>query len=80
MMKDALNKTLLTLAGIVLVLPFAAFALLAGTRALHAAESATFSHWLLVGLALCGALASALNAEQKQSAVSVRVNVKTSEH
>jgi hypothetical protein len=59
MMKTVLNKTLLTVAAGLLVLPFAAIALLAGERALAvAAEGAgsSSSHWLVAVLAIGGVL------------------------
>ena len=49
MMKTVLNKTLLTVAAGLLVVPFAAFALLAGERAL--AVGAAGGNWLVVTLA-----------------------------
>lgn len=50
-----LNKTLLTVAAGLLVLPFAAIALLAGERALAvAAEGAQEGGWLVIALAIGG--------------------------
>lgn len=58
MMKTALNKTLLTVAALLLVLPFAAIALLAGERALVVAAASADGNWLLVALAIGGVLVS----------------------
>jgi hypothetical protein len=55
MMKIVLNKTLLTIVAGMLVLPFAAFALLAGERAVAAT---TDGNSLLVAFAVGGALIS----------------------
>jgi hypothetical protein len=57
MMKTVLNKTLLTVAAGLLVVPFAAFALLAGERALAVAAAAD-GNWLVVALAIGGVLVS----------------------
>lgn len=57
MMNTVLNKTLLTVSAGMLVLPFAAFALLAGERALTAAARAE-GNWLLIALAIGGVLIS----------------------
>lgn len=51
MMKTVLNKTLLTVAAGLLVLPFAAFALLAGERALAVASSGGGGNWLVITMA-----------------------------
>jgi hypothetical protein len=57
MMKTVLNKTLLTVAAGLLVLPFATFALLAGERALAVAATAgADGNWLVVALAIGGML------------------------
>ena len=56
-MKTVFARTLVTLVGIVFVVPFAAVALLVGARAVAAAES-TEHRLLLVALALGGALFS----------------------
>ena len=58
MMKTALNKTLLAVAALLLVLPFAAVALLAGERALAVAAAGADGNWLLVALAIGGLLVS----------------------
>ncbi|MDQ3134140.1 MAG: hypothetical protein M3Q76_04930 [Acidobacteriota bacterium] len=76
-MKDALNKTLLTLAGLVLVIPFAAVALLAGSQAVQVAPSANMK-WLLVALALSGTILSTLTARQQES--ESRAHIKASAH
>ena len=54
MMKTVLNKTLLTVAAGLLVLPFAAFALLAGERALAVAAAGADGNWLVAALAIGG--------------------------
>ena len=64
MMKIVLNKTLLTVAAVSLVLPFAAFALLAGERALAVATRAD-GNWLLVALAISGVLVSSWHGLMK---------------
>jgi len=56
MMKTVLNKTLLTVAAGLLVLPFAAIALLAGERALAVAAQGADGNWLVVALAIGGVL------------------------
>ncbi|HEV2882904.1 MAG TPA: hypothetical protein VGX24_16655 [Pyrinomonadaceae bacterium] len=58
MMKTVLNKTLLTVAAGLLVVPFAAFALLAGERALAIAATAAGAegNWLVAALAIGGVL------------------------
>ena len=66
MMKTVLNKTLLTAAAGMLVLPFAAFALLAGERALSVAARAE-GNWLLVALAIGGVLAGSWHGLSKHS-------------
>ena len=58
MMKTVLNKTLLTVAASLLVLPFAAIALLAGERALSVATAGANGNWLVVALACGGVLVS----------------------
>ncbi|HEY1403622.1 MAG TPA: hypothetical protein VGB05_05810 [Pyrinomonadaceae bacterium] len=55
-MKTVLNKTLLTAAAGLLVLPFAAFALLAGERALVVAADSADGNWLIAVLAIGGVL------------------------
>ena len=69
MMKTVLNKTLLTVAALLLVLPFAAVALLAGERALSAASNggAQNGNWLLVALAIGGVLAGSWHGLTKHS-------------
>ncbi len=62
MMKIVLNKTLLTAVAGLLVLPFAAFALLAGERALAVAAD---GNSLLVALAIGGVLVSAWHGLMK---------------
>jgi hypothetical protein len=64
MMKTLLNKTLLAVAALMLVLPFAAVALLAGERALAVAASA-HGNWLLVALAIGGVLVSSWHGLMK---------------
>lgn len=59
-MKTAATKTLLTLAGIVLVVPFLSVALFVGQRAVVIAQGAGHD-MLLVALALCGAGISIIN-------------------
>ena len=54
MMKTVLNKTLLTVAAGLLVVPFAAIALLAGERALAVATSGGGGNPLVVALAIGG--------------------------
>lgn len=56
MMKTVLNKTLLTIAALLLVLPFAAVALLAGERAVAVAAESANANWPLVALAIGGVL------------------------
>lgn len=56
MMKTVLNKTLLAVAALLLVLPFAAVALLAGERALAVAAASANGNWPLLALAICGVL------------------------
>ena len=69
MMKTVLNKTLLAVAALLLVLPFAAVALLAGERALTvaAAGGAQNGNWLLVALAIGGVLAGSWHGLTKHS-------------
>ena len=55
-MKTVLNKTLLTVAAGLLVLPFAAIALLAGERALAVASAGADGNWLVAALAIGGVL------------------------
>jgi len=64
MMKVALNKMFLTLAGAMLVIPFAAIALLAGSRAVQVAPITKFN-LLLVALAVGGTIASSLTTQRK---------------
>ncbi len=64
MMKPVLNKTLLTVAAGMLVLPFAAFALLAGERSLAVAARAD-GNPLLVALVIGGVLVSAWHGLMK---------------
>ncbi|HEY9403300.1 MAG TPA: hypothetical protein VIQ24_11590 [Pyrinomonadaceae bacterium] len=52
MMKTVLNQTLLTVAAGLLVVPFAAFALLAGERALAVAAEGANGNWLVAALAI----------------------------
>ena len=52
MMKTVLNQTLSTVAAGLLVLPFAAFALLAGERALAVAAEGANGNWLVAALAI----------------------------
>ncbi|HKP71933.1 MAG TPA: hypothetical protein VJT82_03280 [Pyrinomonadaceae bacterium] len=66
-MKTMLNNTLLTVVAGLLVLPFAAIALLAGERAMSAAASATHGNTLLVAFALVGAFAGAWRNLMKPS-------------
>src|SRR4028119_2069486 len=54
MMKTVLNKTLLTVVALLLVIPFAAVALLAGERALAVAAEGANANWPLVALAVGG--------------------------
>jgi hypothetical protein len=65
MMKTVLNKTLLTVAAGLLVLPFAAVALLAGERALAVAAESANGNWLVVALAIGGALAGSWHGLSK---------------
>ena len=65
MMKTVLNKTLLTVAASLLVVPFAAFALLAGERALAVVTASADGNWLLVALALGGLLVSSWHGFMK---------------
>ena len=55
-MKTVLNKTLLVVAALLLVLPFAAIALLAGERALAVAAEGANGNWLVAALAIGGVL------------------------
>ena len=64
MMKTVLNKTLLTVAAGILALPFAAFALLAGERALTVAARANGNR-LLIALAIGGVLVSSWHGLMK---------------
>ena len=66
-MKTVLNKTLLTVAALLLVLPFAAFALLAGERALAGVAGGADGNWLLVALAIGGVLAGSWHGLSKHS-------------
>lgn len=54
-MKAASSKTLVTFAGVGLVVPFVAVAVLVGARAVAGAESAE-QNLLLAVMAICGAL------------------------
>jgi hypothetical protein len=66
-MKTLLNKTLLTVVAGLLVLPFAAFALLAGERALAvAAEGGDGGNLFVVALAIGGVLAGSWQGFSKQ--------------
>ena len=65
MMRTLLNKTLLAVAALLLVLPFAAFALLAGERALAVAARGADGNWLLVALAIGGVLVSSWHGLMK---------------
>jgi hypothetical protein len=69
MMKTVLNKTLLTVAALLLVLPFAAVALLAGERALVVAafNGGANGNWLLIALAIGGVLAGSWHGLTKHS-------------
>ena len=58
MMKNVLNKTLLAVAALLLVMPFAAVALLAGERALPVVAASADGNWLLVALAIGGVVVS----------------------
>ncbi|HZG52261.1 MAG TPA: hypothetical protein VEZ40_09000 [Pyrinomonadaceae bacterium] len=55
-MKTVLNKTLLTVVAGLLVLPFAAIALVAGERALAVAARGAEGNWVVVALAIGGVL------------------------
>ena len=59
-MKDVLNKILFTLAGALLVVPFAVAALVIVERAVSVVTAGAHGQLLLVVLALAGALASGL--------------------
>jgi hypothetical protein len=65
MMKTVLNKTLLAVAALLLVLPFAAVALLAGERAVAVATASASGNWLLVALAIGGVLAGSWHGLMK---------------
>ena len=65
MMKTVLNKTLLTIAAGLLVLPFAAFALLAGERALAVAAEGANVNWLVAALATSCVLVSSWHGLSK---------------
>jgi len=65
MMKTTLNKTLLAIAAGMLVLPFAAFALLAGERALAVATASADGNPLLIALAIGGVLVSSWHGLMK---------------
>ena len=65
MMKTVLNKTLLTVAAGLLVLPFAAIALLAGERALAVAAGGGGGNWLVVALAIGGVFAGSWHGLSK---------------
>ena len=65
MMKTVLNKTLLTVAAALLVLPFAAFALLAGEQAMAVAAKGADGNWLVAALAISGALAGSWHGLSK---------------
>lgn len=54
-MKAAYNKTVVTFAGVALVVPFVAVAILVGTRAVAGVEGSE-QGLLLAGVAFCGAL------------------------
>ena len=64
-MKTVLNKTLLTVAAGLLVLPFAAIALLAGERALAVAASGANGNWPVLALAIGGMLAGSWHGLMK---------------
>lgn len=68
MMKNVLNKTLLTVAAGMLVLPFAAVALLAGERALAVAAQSDGNR-LLIALAISGVLVSSWHGLMKHPVV-----------
>ena len=57
-MNTTLNQTLLIVAAGLLVLPFAAIALLAGERALAVATEGADGRWLVAALALGGVFVS----------------------
>jgi hypothetical protein len=65
MMKTVLNKTLLTVAAGLLVLPFAGIALLAGERALAVAAGGGGGNWLVVALAIGGVFAGSWHGLSK---------------
>ena len=65
MMKTVLNKTLLTVVALLLVIPFAAVALLAGERALAVAAEGANANWPLVALAIGGVLVSSWHGLMK---------------
>ncbi|HZH31278.1 MAG TPA: hypothetical protein VEY11_11000 [Pyrinomonadaceae bacterium] len=64
-MKTVLNKTLLIVVAGLLVLPFAAFALLAGARALAVASESADGNWLVAVLAIGGVLVSSWHGLSK---------------
>ncbi len=65
-MKAVVSKTLQTLVGLALVVPFSATALLFGARAVAVADGA-YSNLLLIGLAICGAAVSVLKSLERPS-------------
>jgi len=66
-MKAVVSKTLQTLVGLALIVPFSAVALLFGARAVAGADGA-YSNLLLIGLALGGAAISVLKSLERPSA------------
>ena len=60
-----LNKTLLAVVALLLVLPFAAVALLAGERALAVVAHGAEGNWLLIALAIGGVLVSSWHGLMK---------------
>ena len=69
MMKTVLNKTLLAVAALLLVMPFAAIALLAGERALAVAAEGANANWPLVALAIGGVLVGSWHGLMKHPLV-----------
>ncbi|HEX8458585.1 MAG TPA: hypothetical protein VF656_14900 [Pyrinomonadaceae bacterium] len=65
MMKTVLNKTLLTFAALLLVLPFAAIALVAVERAAVVIAEGTGGNWPLVALVAGGVLTGAWHGLSK---------------
>ncbi|HEV2802184.1 MAG TPA: hypothetical protein VGW12_17055 [Pyrinomonadaceae bacterium] len=65
MMKTVLNKTLLTVAALLLVLPFAAVALVAGERAASVIAEGAGGNWPLVVLVVGGVVTGAWHGLSK---------------